>query len=219
MTRATSVKTTRLSAGLLVSVLLLAAWTLVALTPVLAQIDRAITIVLQRVASTGLDIGFSLITILGNAEVTSLLALVIGIVLIRTGRAPLAIVIWALFAGGTAIEWIAKHRLPHASVPLELQRRGINTLHYMIRTPFSYPSGHAFRTLFLAAATWVTWRPRAGVARGRLRAALVLIVALMGLALVYLGDHWASEVIGGYLLAVFCILVISVVASSGLAGS
>ncbi len=152
MTRATSVKTTRLSAGLLVSVLLLAAWTLVALTPVLAQIDRAITIVLQRVASTGLDIGFSLITILGNAEVTSLLALVIGIVLIRTGRAPLAIVIWALFAGGSAFEWIAKHRLPHPSVPLELQRRGINTLHYMIRTPFGYPSGHAFRTLFLAGS-------------------------------------------------------------------
>ncbi len=210
---------TRLSTGLLVSVLLFAAWTLVALTPVLAQIDRAITIVLQRVASTGLDVGFSLITILGNAEVTALLALVIGMVLIRTGRAPLAIVIWALFAGGTAIEWIAKHRLPHVSVPLELQRRGINTWHYMIRTPFSYPSGHAFRSLFLAAATWLTWGPQANVGRRRLRTVLVLAVGLMGLALVYLGDHWMSEVVGGYLLAVLCILVISTVAPSGLAGS
>lgn len=214
-----SVKTTRLPVGLVVSVLLFAAWTFVSLTPILAQIDRAITISVQRVASTALDIGFSLITILGNAEVTALLVLVIGIVLIRTGRAPLAIVIWALFAGGSVVEWIAKHRLPHAGVPLELQRRGINALHYVIRTPYGYPSGHAFRTSLLAAATWMTWRPRAGVARGRLRAALILVVALMGLALVYLGDHWTSEVVGGYLLAVLCILVISAVAPSGLAGS
>ncbi len=215
MNRTTSVNTNRFFAGLLVSVLLFAVWTLAALTPVLAQIDRAITILLQRIPSASLDIGFSLITILGNAEVTALLVLVIGIVLIRTGRAPLAIVIWALFAGGSAIEWIAKHRLPHASVPFELRRPGINTLHYMIRTPYGYPSGHAFRTLLLAAVTWVTWRHRADVARRRLRAALVLVVGLMGLALIYLGDHWTSEVVGGYLLALLGILVIGAVAPSG----
>jgi len=33
-------------------------------------------------------------------------------------------------------------------------------------------------------------------------------VALMGVALVYLGDHWASEVIGGYLLAVLGITLL-----------
>ncbi len=212
-------KASRLFIALLGSILLFAAWTIGALMPVLAQIDHAITITLQRVASTPLDIGFSLITILGNAEVTALLVLVVGMVLIRTGRAPLAIVVWALFVGGSAFEWIAKHQVPHASVPLELQRRGINTLHYVIRTPYGYPSGHAFRTVLLAAATWVTWRPRAGVARWWLRAALVLLAGFMGVALVYLGDHWASEVVGGYLLAVLCMLVISAVASSGLAGS
>ncbi len=212
-------KANRFSTGLLVSFLLFVAWTIGALTPVLAQIDRAITITLQRVAFSPLDIGFSLITILGNAEVTTLLVLVIGIVLIRTGRAPLALVVWALFVGGSALEWVAKHQVPHASVPLELQRRGINTLHYVIRTPYGYPSGHAFRTLLLAAAGWVTWRPRASVARRRLRAALVLVVGLMGLALVYLGDHWMSEVVGGYLLAVLCILVIGAVASLGFVGS
>ncbi len=88
-----------------------------------------------------------------------------------------------------------------------------------IAAHYGYPSGHAFRTLLLAAGAWVTWRSHASVARRRLRTALVLFVGLMGLALVYLGDHWTSEVVGGYLLAVLCILVINAVAPSGPAGS
>ena len=196
------------SVGLVLAVVIFAVWTAAVLTPVSARLDQLITIALQRVASPALDVGLSLITIVGNVEVSALLALLIGIVLIRTGRVRTAAVIWVLFAAGSAFEWLAKHHLPHAAVPLALQRQAINLWHHVIHTPFGYPSGHAFRTVLLAAATWVTWEPRSGPARQSLRGALLLLAAFMGLALVYLGDHWTSEVVGGYLLAVPALLVI-----------
>lgn len=201
------------SVRLLLAIALFAAWTIVALTPVGARFDRAITITLQRIASPTLDVGFSLITVLGNIEVTVLLVLLIGLILIRTGRGRAAIVVWTLFAGGSAFEWLAKHQFPHAGVPRELRRPGVNWLHYVIQTPYGYPSGHSFRTLLLAAATLMTWQSMGRTAPRRLRDVLVLVVGLMGLALVYLGDHWMSEVVGGYLLAIVCIHM--VIAASG----
>src|SRR2546426_6191674 len=108
--------------------------------------------------------------------------------------------LWAIFIGGSGIEWIFKHWLPHPGVPESLQRPGVNTLHYILRTPYSYLSGHAFRTLLLATvASWL-WSGPERSQRG-LPYLLGAAVGGMGVALVYLGDHWASEVIGGDLLA------------------
>jgi undecaprenyl-diphosphatase len=184
-------------AGALVA---LVAWTAVVFTPPLAAADLAITRWLQQYASPTLDAVLSLVTILGNAEITTVLAVLMGIVLIRRRQAPLAVALWAVFVSGSAIEWATKHWLPHASVPASLQRHGLNILHHQFHTPYSYPSGHAFRTLLLATATsWIWTRAQEGAAWRRYL--LGVLVVLMGVALVYQGDHWASEVVGGFLLA------------------
>jgi undecaprenyl-diphosphatase len=176
------------------------AWTAAVFTPSLATADLAITRWLQQYASPTLDTVLSLLTLLGNAEITIVLVILMGIVLVRRGQAPLAIALWAVFIGGTAIEWSAKHWLPHANVPESLQRHGLNIYHHQFRTPYSYPSGHAFRTLLLATVIPGLWtRSREGAAW--LPYLLGALVVLMGVALVYQGDHWASEVVGGFLLA------------------
>jgi len=176
------------------------AWTAAVFSPSLATADLAITRWLQQYASATLDTLLSVITFLGNAEVTVVLVVLMGIVLVRRGQAPLAIALGAVFIGGSAIEWATKHSLPHASVPESLQRHGLNIFHHQFHTPYSYPSGHAFRTFLLAAAvSWIWMRARDGGAW--LRYLLGALVVLMGVALVYLGDHWASEVVGGFLLA------------------
>ncbi len=187
-------------AALVAALVAFVAWTAAVLTPSLASADLAITRWLQQHASHLLDTLLSLITLLGNAETTTVLVVLMSIVLVRRGQAPLAITLWAVFIGGSAIEWAAKHSLPHASVPASLQRHGLNIYHHQFQTPYSYPSGHAFRTLLLAAAiSWIWMGARGGTAW--LRYLLAGLVVLMGVGLVYLGDHWASEVVGGFLLA------------------
>jgi membrane-associated phospholipid phosphatase len=176
------------------------AWTAAVFTPSLATADLAITRWLQQYASPILDTLLSLLTFLGNAEVSVVFVILMGVVLVRRGQVPLAIALWAAFIGGSAIEWAAKHSLPHASVPESLQRHGLNIFHHQFHTPYSYPSGHAFRTLLLATAISWTWT-RARERAAWLRYLLGALVFLMGVALVYLGDHWASEVVGGFLLA------------------
>jgi membrane-associated phospholipid phosphatase len=175
------------------------AWTAAVLTPSLATADLAITRWLQQYASPTLDTVLSLLTLLGNAEITIVLVILMGIVLVRRGQAPLAIALWAVFIGGTAIEWAAKHWLPHANVPESLQRHGLSIYHDHFRTPYSYPSGHAFRILLLATVVPGLWT-RSSEGAAWLRYLLGALVVLMGVALVYLGDHWASEVVGGFLL-------------------
>jgi membrane-associated phospholipid phosphatase len=58
---------------------------------------------------------------------------------------------------------------------------------------YGYPSGHVARTTVLA-----------GTALRRLPVLGAGIVGAMMLALVYLGDHWASEVLGGLCLGWAC---------------
>lgn len=189
------------------AIVALGAWTAAVFTPSVATADLAITRWLQQYASPTLDTLLSLLTFLGNAEITIVFAILMGIALVRRGQAPRAMALWAVFIGGSAIEWAAKHALPHASVPESLQRLGLNIFHHQFHTPYSYPSGHAFRTLLLATAiSWMWTGARAGVAW--LRYLLGALVILMGVALVYLGDHWASEVVGGFLLAILAVVLL-----------
>lgn len=56
-------------------------------------------------------------------------------------------------------------------------------------TPYGFPSGHAARTVLFA-----------GTALRRVPGLSVAVVAALALSLVYLGDHWTSEVLGGLCL-------------------
>ena len=71
----------------------------------------------------------------------------------------------------------------------------------------SYPSGHMFRFAFIAllAARFLTEgkHKRMGA---NFAAALIIACVVMALTRVYIGDHWASDVIGALLLAHLTVL-------------
>ena len=90
------------------------------------------------------------------------------------------------------IAFAFKYVLPHPGPPPELQRRVVR-YGFGIAQPFSFPSGHTMRTTFFAA----TALRRAPAAAG------ALVLAMMT-ALVYLGDHWVSDVLGGLCLGWAC---------------
>jgi membrane-associated phospholipid phosphatase len=117
-----------------------------------------------------------------------------GLLLCRARRA--AVVLAAVVAAGFAIK---------ASIKLGIGRpRPTAEVVNVISHPsdYSFPSGHTvYYVVFLGFLWFLTFalvRPR--LLRWLLLTVLGALVLLVGLSRVYLGAHWASDVVGGYLL-------------------
>lgn len=149
--------------------------------------DVAATVWLQHRAGPIPDQAASIFVFFGNAEIVIFAVALAGLVWWWRGdRARAAGACW--LAGGLAaasfIAFALKFIVPHPGPPEELQRP-IARYGFGVTQPFSFPSGHTMRITFFAA----TALRRAPVAAG------ALVLAMMA-ALVYLGDHWTSDVLG-----------------------
>jgi undecaprenyl-diphosphatase len=68
-------------------------------------------------------------------------------------------------------------------------------------TGFSFPSGHATQSAAAYGAIALVVRARYGARTGRWAVGLAVVVtATVGLSRVYLGVHWPSDVVAGWLL-------------------
>lgn len=73
---------------------------------------------------------------------------------------------------------------------------------YRPEAGFSFPSGHVmFYTVFFGFLLFLAWRYlQPGWLRGLLIATLAALIVLVGFSRIYLGAHWLSDVVAGYLL-------------------
>jgi undecaprenyl-diphosphatase len=133
------------------------------------------------------------ITALGGPVVLTLLTLTAGGFLVLTGKKRMAYFLCASVLGGALLSWILKDAF---------QRPRPDLLPYLAETArTSFPSGHSM----MSSLTYFTLGALLARAQNRLTLkAYVMLVAvfltlIVGLSRIYLGLHWPTDVLAGWM--------------------
>jgi membrane-associated phospholipid phosphatase len=161
-----------------------------------------LTHALQARGSTGQDIALGIFGYLGSIEVTLVVGIFLGVALFR-GLRLLAVLPAAVILFAAALEYLGKKTIVSDGPGSAFDRfpNFLPTFSHQV-APYSYPSGHMLRAtvtyglVLYLAERWELFGPDSS----RLSPVLVLLVALMGYAVIYLGWHWFSDALGGLLL-------------------
>lgn len=167
------------------------------------KLDFDTTVKLQDHLPRKFDEPFSLLSLLGSAEVTiGFCAVMIVLSLVKLRFLP--ILGWLMIVPATLAEVFGKLVLFHPAPPVFLHRSILPTSlpSFYVHTDFSYPSGHMTRTIFITTIfiCMVIFSSKNITVRSTVVCLLLLLAFLMGLTRVYLGEHWTSDVLGGSLL-------------------
>lgn len=141
-----------------------------------------------------LDAAGAYFSTFGRVEVSSpLFGLVVLFVFVR-GERRLATRLLVAFVLVSLVEVLLKFHLPAPPMPKGIARLQDFAPLIDSGSPYPYPSGHALRTTFLLGALCLLWRNRT------IWTVCAIFFVGMATSRVYLGVHWASDVVGGALL-------------------
>jgi undecaprenyl-diphosphatase len=166
------------------------------------QFDFNTTVRLQDNIGRNWDNEFSLFSDLGKFEVTTLVLLAIFVFARKIFAGIMAFGAYVVFH---LIEIFGKTFLEHTPPP-QFMLRTEQILHFPqfhVRTENSFPSGHSGRTIFISVILLLfIWQssklPK--IAKLTLTGFILGFDAVMLVSRVTLGEHWATDVIGGSLL-------------------
>jgi membrane-associated phospholipid phosphatase len=135
------------------------------------------------------------VTSLGDSRLLVALAVVLGAALWWAGARWLAALPLFALASGALLSYGVKVLVARPTTWFPLWGR-------LTTTDDSFPSGHAVQTVVfygLVALLALAWPPTAR-RRWLVVGATATLVALVGYTRVYLGSHWPTDVLGGWLL-------------------
>jgi undecaprenyl-diphosphatase len=157
-------------------------------------IDSSITSWVVDHRTAALTVVARVFSAIGSQKVLSPVAGVVALLLISRRRILTAALLAAIWGGAIGLYSLTKHFVHRPRPPADI--------HLMHVGASSFPSGHATQS----TATFVALAVLAGAVIPRVRAVPAATVVAVGLAFgvgwsrVYLGVHWTSDVIAGWVI-------------------
>ena len=155
--------------------------------------DRSITSwFVDHRASWLTTVARALSTIDSQKVLIPLVAVVAIVLVVRRALKP-AVLLVVLWAGALELYTLAKHFVGRPRPPMHLWLTSV--------TSTAFPSGHATQSLSTYAALALVSAAVVSAARRPALAIAAVIAAGVGCSRVYLGVHWATDVLAGWLAA------------------
>ncbi|MDP2648339.1 MAG: phosphatase PAP2 family protein [bacterium] len=143
---------------------------------------------------------FSFLTELGSGVVIASITALTVFLLWKKGYVGYAAGLFASVTGAIAVSELLKFLVHRARPPIEW--------HAVVETSYSFPSNHATASAalygFLAYFAW-QFAPKKW--RGVLVALFVIIIGTTGFSRMYLGVHYPTDVLGGFIIGALFVLV------------
>jgi undecaprenyl-diphosphatase len=160
----------------------------------LDRLDGAVELAMHRLDSAAADAVMMTASFIGaNFVLIPALVATIALALYRRRRGlaiALAIDAFVVIAAYSALKVMFARGRPHLFEKIAMPE------------DYSFPSGHSMSALGIygaIAAALIALHP---TARRPVIAIAAVLIALIGLSRIYLGVHWPSDVLGGYLAAI-----------------
>jgi undecaprenyl-diphosphatase len=169
----------------------------------IAQFDSTIISAVQGLESPWLTSVMKFFTFIGSGTQVSVIALLVLIFLFKVlhHRRELILFVWVVL-GTTILNEILK-TIFHRARP---------TIHRIVdANGFSFPSGHSMAAFSLyGIIAFLLWRHLStSLSRGILIILSIFMIIMIGVSRIYLGVHYPSDVLGGF-LASGCLLAVSI---------
>lgn len=159
----------------------------------IAQFDGRIIAVVQGFESESTTVLMKFITFIGSALVITILTILVGVILYIMLKHRQELILFVIAIAGSALLNSLLKAIFHRQRP---------EVHRIIdANGYSFPSGHSMAAFsFFVIITFLLWRHiPSRMGRSSLIIGSSLMILGIGISRIYLGVHFPSDVLGGYL--------------------